>query len=136
FADSVVGYSPGWGVVSPYDDPANALGAPDYSNGSSGYVSLGTGGTLDLRFTDNALTTSGDNAMDLWIFEIGGQVEPTYLYLSHDGVNWISIGQVGGSTSGVDIDAFVGAGIIAGESYDYVRLVDAGVGYSGYPYAG
>lgn len=135
FADSVVNYNPGSSVAPPYDDPDNALGAPDYS-GNSGYVSLGIGGTLDLRFTDNSLTTSGDGAMDLWIFEIGGQVEPTYLYLSQDGMNWISIGQVGGATSGVDIDAFIGSGITAGMSYSYVRLVDTGIGLSGYPFAG
>ncbi len=137
FADQVVSFTLGENTVSPYDDPAEALGAPDYDSADAGYVSLGWGGTLIVRFTDNSLTTSGNSNLDLWIFEIGAAVEPTWLYISQNGADWISIGGVGGATAGIDIDAYIGAGgVTAGARYSYVKLVDQNVRKSGYPYAG
>ncbi len=84
FADEVVEYDPhhsGGAVPSNpnFTDPAEALGPPDYSGGSTGTgsVSLGSGGRLTLKFTNNKLTGSGDSADDLHIFEVGPQVEAT-----------------------------------------------------------
>lgn len=79
-------------------------------------------GELVLQFTDNYLTTSGDAGLDLWIFEVGGLVEATDIYISTDSADWIYVGWVGGATAGIDIDAF--AGVVLGEAYSYVRLVD------------
>ncbi|MEX2453643.1 MAG: hypothetical protein WD470_03010 [Rhodospirillaceae bacterium] len=135
FADQVVSYTPGPGALAPHNDPDAALGVPD-SGGAGTYVSLGWGGELVLRFTDNSLTTSGDSTLDLWIFEIGGAVEPTDVYISVDGSDWVSVGFVGGATAGVDIDAFIGSGVTLGEQYSYVRLVDRDLRLSGSPYAG
>jgi len=127
FADAVVGFTVGAGGVSdPHDDPANALGTPDFTNvscsvGNCSYVSLGSGGSLTLRFVDNVLTGSGDADDDLWIFEIGPDVEDTFVEVSENGSVWLSVGSVTGSTRGIDIDAF-GHGLAS--AFSFVRLTD------------
>jgi len=129
FADAVVSYEVGTGgVTAPHADPSNALGVPDYAgdNNCTGdpgcsFVSLGSGGTLILRFIDNVLTGSGDDSDDLWIFEVGPDVEDTFIAVSSDGINWNEVGKVFGSRSGVDIDAF---GFGTDAEFAYVRLID------------
>ncbi len=123
FADEVVSYNPTTGV-SGHDNPSMALGIPDYTNNTN-YVSLGDQGTLVLKFTNNALTTSGNNYNDLWIFEVGNKIESTDVYISKDGINWIYVGYTTNSTSGIDIDAYIGSeGVVLGAQYSYVKLVD------------
>jgi hypothetical protein len=73
------------------------------------------------RFLDNVLTGSDSPAADLWIFEIGPDVEDMFVDISTDGTNWISVGAVGGATSGVDLDYF---GFGSSASFSYVRLTD------------
>lgn len=131
FADSVVSYSPGLEGADPsasYQGAFNALGIPDYTGSNScatqatcDFVSLGVGGELVVRFTDNVLTGSGSIADDLWIFEIGPDVEDTTVELSTNGVTWLSVGKVTGSTRGIDIDAF---GYGTSSAFAYVRLTD------------
>lgn len=129
FADAVVSYDPGPVAPSmPYQGAFNALGVPDYAGGSScssqadcSFLTLGDGGSVVLRFVDNLLTGSGSADDDLWIFEIGSDVENTFVDISSDGVTWSSVGFVGGATSGIDIDAF---GFGAGDTFSYVRLTD------------
>ena len=84
-------------------------------------VSLGVGGSLTVQFTDNALSGSGNADLDLWIFEIGPDIEDTFVEISMNGTDWFSVGKVGGSTSGVDIDAF---GYGPGDVFSFVRLTD------------
>lgn len=126
FADVVVDYNPAYdgntGPALSYQVPAEALGIPDHPEGPGiDFVSLGDGGFITLRFTDNSLTGSGDNALDLWIFEIGPDVEDTAVDISKNGIDWFSVGEVGGSTSGIDIDAY-GWGSL--DFFSYVRLTD------------
>ncbi len=126
FADSVVSYDPGFGggnvPTLPYQDPSQALGVPNYGSGPAPeYVSLGAGGRIVLRFTDNSLTGSGDSGLDLWIFEIGPDVEDTYVDISKDGSTWHSVGKVYGATSGIDIDAY---GWGTSDFFSFVRLTD------------
>lgn len=131
FADHVVDYSPvmvGTGPTEPHRGSFNALGPPDYSGDNScasqaacSFVSLGDGGSITLKFTDNLLTGSGSASLDLWIFEVGPDVEDTYVDISKDGAIWYSVGKVGGATAGVDIDSF-GYGI--SDQFAYVRLTD------------
>lgn len=136
FADQVVSYTPGAGVLPPNNDPTKALGIPDYNPvPDNNYVSLGdVPGTLVLRFLDNALTTSGTPADDLWVFEIGGAIEPTSVDISQDGTTWLPVGDTGGATSGIDIDGI--AGVIPGAKYSYVRLKELPPLQSGSPFAG
>lgn len=140
FADEVVSFNPGTGTVYPYNDTDAALGAPDfngniYYTSNSTFLSLGVQGSVILKFTDNSLTTSGNSDLDLWIFEVGPAVEATDVFISTNGTDWISVGSVAGSTYGVDIDSFIGSGVVLWEKYSYVKLVDK-YGASGYPYAG
>ena len=126
FADAVVSYNPAFGggtvPTAPYQDTTRALGIPDYTSvSSSSDVSLGAGGRLVLRFTDNSLTGSGSSALDLWIFEIGPDVEDTTVDISKNGSTWFSVGAVGGSTSGIDIDAY---GFDTSDFFSFVRLTD------------
>ncbi|MEM6828748.1 MAG: PEP-CTERM sorting domain-containing protein [Pseudomonadota bacterium] len=129
FADAVGPYSTGSSAPSaPYQGTSNALGVPDYvainscaSQADCTFLSLGDGGSIVLEFTDNFLTGSGTPSADLWIFEIGPDVEDTFVDISRDGVNWLPVGAVGGSTSGVDIDA---AGFGINDRFSFVRLTD------------
>lgn len=133
FADAVVSFSPGLvnggtQPTTPYLGADNALGVPDYtgantcaSQATCSFVSLGDGGSIVLRFVDNLLTGSGTSAADLHIFEVGPDVEDTFVDISKDGSIWVSVGKVAGSTSSIDIDAF-GFGI--GDEFAFVRLTD------------
>ena len=126
FADSVVSYNPAFGggavPTAPFQDASQALGAPNFPEGADPeYVSLGAGGRVVLRFTNNSLTGSGNSNLDLWIFEIGPDVEDTFVDISKDGSTWSSVGAVTGSTRGVDIDAF---GFGTSDFFSFVRLTD------------
>ena len=130
FADVVVSYDPvitnGQPTAS-HQDASTALGLPDYdfdpdcTGHDCTFVSLGDGGAITLQFTDNFLTGSDSSADDLWIFEVGPDVEDMFVYVSVDGLTFLPVGAVGGATSGVDLDAF-GYGSTA--MFSYVRLVD------------
>src|SRR6185436_11276168 len=117
FADELVSYTAGANVSGVWLDADQALGLPDY-NGSTGAVSLGIGGELIVKFTNNSLTTSGNNTADIHIFEVGGVTEAFNLSISVDGISWIDLGNVSGQPTSVDIDGK--AGVIAGTQYSYV----------------
>jgi hypothetical protein len=135
FADAVVSYNPDAGGAVPSaanSEPSNALGLPEVPGNTSigacsgdpyacPFVSLGDGGSITLKFTDNLLTGSGDSSLDLWVFEVGPDVEDTFVDISKDGNTWFSVGKVFGTTSGIDIDAF---GFSQTDSFGYVRLTD------------
>ena len=82
---------------------------------------MGAGGRIVVRFTDNSLTGSGNSDQDLWIFEIGPDVEDTFVDISKDGSTWFSVGAATGATQGVDIDAF---GFGTSDFFSFVRLTD------------
>jgi len=103
-------------------DTKNCLGVPDYiasknRNEQKNIYSLGTNGTLQIKFTNNALVDV--NGPDLFVFE-EGQVEPTKLEISKDGVNWLDVGKISGGTSFVDISSVARPN----EYFYYVRLTD------------
>ncbi len=80
---------------------------------------MGCGGILTLRFVDNALIDIDGN--DLYVFEAGRNIEPTYLSISKDGRNWIDIGKISGGRADIDIKKFVKSGDV----FHYVKLEDA-----------
>jgi len=126
FADAVISYDNTLGGAPPSDpialNPADAVGPPDYSTSTAvGSVSLGRAGWIILQFTDNRLTGSGDSTPDLHIFEVGAQVEAMTVEISRNGVDFLSVGSVGGATSSIDIDAF---GFGADDTFAFVRLTD------------
>jgi outer membrane protein OmpA-like peptidoglycan-associated protein len=121
FADEVVSYTMGNPGPKPENarDPQAALGPPDYVDKTkSGEVTLGCGGSLVVRFTDNALIDVP--GPDLWVFEVGPAIEPTEVAISRDGKDWIDVGKIAGGTAGLDIAKFVKPG----DSFTYVRLTD------------
>ncbi len=135
FADAVVSYDPDAGGAVPTaanSEPGNALGVPEVPGSTSvgactgdpldcPFVSLGDGGFIILQFTDNLLTGSDDDSLDLWIFEVGPDVEDTFVEISKDATTWYDVGKVFGTTSGIDIDAF---GFSSSDLFSYVRLTD------------
>ena len=99
-------------------DPLEVLGAPDYNSVTDeNYVTLGIGGVIVLGF--NVSITDGPGN-DIYVFEIGPDVEATKVEVSNDLKNWIHVGDADGSISGVDINGKVPAGA----KYRYVRLTD------------
>ena len=130
FADEVVSYDPLGGPSAANQGASNSVGLPDYAGGGGcsdvstcTFVSLGDGGSITLRFTDNVLTGSDNSDLDLWIFEVGPDVEDTFVEISVDGTGWTAVGKVFGSTAGIDLDAF---GFGTSSAFAFVRLTDDG----------
>gem|GEM_PF-6090977 len=69
------------------------------------------------------LTGSGDDAYDLWIFEVGPLVEDMEVEVSKNGSFWYDVGMVSGATAGIDLDAY---GFGVEDRFRYVRLTDMG----------
>lgn len=149
FADSVDSFTPGAGPAAAFLSAANSLGPPDVnttnglqcflapSTSNCLFTSLGTGGSLVLRFTDNVLTGSspsgsaigtGDGYDELYIWEVG-VAEASIVDISQDGITWHNVGTIaggGGSSSGVftygfDIDAL---GFGFSDEFTWVRITD------------
>ena len=120
FADAVVYYSSG--DPKPREksaDPQAALGVPDIAEHvDGGYTTLGCGGELVLTFDDNALIDVP--GPDLYVFEIGPDVEPTAMAVSNDGESWTRIGRISGGKAEIDLAPYVGGDT----DFSYVRLVD------------
>jgi len=99
-------------------DPQEILGAPDYDKAKdTNYVTLGNNGVIVLEFDVYIYDGPGN---DIYVFEIGPDVEATKVEVSNDLVNWIYVGDADGSISGVDMNGKVPAD----GRYKYVRLTD------------
>jgi len=119
FADEVVSFQVGNPEpMTGYTNPKEALGPPNWKGDTSGFVTLGCGGTLILKFTDNALVNI--DGPDLYVFEVGNFIEPTLLSISKDGKKWIEVGKIRGGTAAVDI----GDSVKTGEKFNYIKLTD------------
>jgi hypothetical protein len=131
FADTVSSYdlpAAGEAPNAANSDSSHVLGAPDYVSGGAcskastcSFASLGNGGSITVKFTDNYLTGGGNASDDLHIFEVGPAVEAMIVEISKDGSNWISVGAVAGSKAGIDLDSF---GFGKTDMFSYVRLTD------------
>jgi len=96
FADSIILYDPGALGENTGDEPSQkyqntqkALGKPDcVSDNDTGFVSLGNGGTLIIKFTDNILI-NGSGA-DLKIFEVSND-EDIKVWVSRDNKIYIPL---------------------------------------------
>lgn len=114
FADKVVSFVKGK-PAHPKADPINALRSPKERKTAV----LGCGGVLTLRFVDNALIDV--QGPDIYVFEVGPDIEQTYLSISKDGNNWIEIGMISGGRADIDISQFVKPNDV----FHYIRLKDA-----------
>lgn len=120
FADTVVSYEPAGLTAGTWSDPTNALGAPNYADHQN-FASLGAGGSVVLGLGANALTGSGTSAPDLFVSEVGPDVEDSFAWISRNGTDWISLGRLAGGVTAVDIDA-LGFGV--NDSFSFVKLMD------------
>jgi hypothetical protein len=71
-----------------------------------------------VRFNDNALVDAP--GADLYVFEVGPNIEGLRLAISQDGTTWTEAGVISGGTAEVDIARVAKAG----ERYRYVRVTD------------
>lgn len=128
FADEVVSFE--MGKPSPRSKAArrqaNILGEPVNAS-----LSLGCSGVVVVRFIDNALVDI--EGPDLYVFEIGPQIEATNLEISGDGRAWIDVGPISGSTAAIDIAGHIPD---AGAVFHYVRLMDRNIGCRAGNYSG
>ena len=119
-ATKVVSFTQGnpWTNDSKAMNPDDVLGVPDYdSKTETNYLCLGAGGVIVLEF--GIYIYDGDG-MDIYVFEIGNDVEATKVEVSDDLKSWIYVGDASGSLSGVDLQGKVPAN----GRYRYVRLTD------------
>jgi outer membrane protein OmpA-like peptidoglycan-associated protein len=120
FADEVVTANYGTGKnPQPEQNCLNPPDAIEISNGTQfkGVYSLGLGGSIVIKFTNNALVDV--SGTDLYVFELG-EIEPTNLDISTDGVQWLNVGKISGGIAEVDISTVAKPN----EYYYYVRLTD------------
>ncbi len=123
YVDRVVAFTPGDPANAELGDPAAALGPPDFSETAlTGFVSLGTGGSITVEFLDNlAYDGPGD---DIELFGDPANDELWEAEVSSDGAEYRSFGLV---SERVRLDlAKVGL-----KSARFVRLTDDGVGGTG-----
>ena len=120
FAVNVVDFIPGnpW-TDDPLDiDPNEILGVPDrggHSNGKA--ITLGRGGIIILEFGVYIFDGPGN---DIYVFEVGNDVECVSVEVSDDLTHWIYAGETSKLSSGVDMKGKVPAG----GKYRYVRITD------------
>ncbi len=123
FAYRVIGFQAGdpWTSVGANKDPLISLGIPDADDSyySTGDLCLGFNGVLTVMLDARIYDGEGK---DVYIFEVGDNVEETKVEVSDDLVTWYVIGIVEGRTAGLD---FAGR-IPAGSGFRYVRLTDTG----------
>ncbi len=126
FADEVVEFKRGDPpAISDACDSTLALGLPDFAGVAEKFTSLGCGGSLTVRFVDNAIVNIP--GPDLFVFEVGRFIETTQLYVSKNGRTWINVGAISGGIAAVDM----GDSVKDGEIFHYLRLVDLKTDCSG-----
>ncbi|SDI44473.1 T9SS type A sorting domain-containing protein [Winogradskyella thalassocola] len=142
FADVVIEYQSGCTFIDP--EPNGSLGISDYDGSledSPTFVALGQGGFIKLGFTDNLLSNSGTDDIDVWVFEIGPNVEPIKLAIrpvdsytetqlieqgipDEDSDGFYEIGEIGGSTNGIDIDNILVGYAQGSLKFDAIEIKD------------
>lgn len=132
FADKVLFSRAGSPRPTELKVPSSALGLPDWSvpdSQRSGFpdqaYSLGCKGSLAVQFEDNALINGeGD---DLFIFEVGANIEGSRVSVSNDGQAWEVVGEIGGAFATIDLEN----SSLNSETYRYVLIEDLGSACSG-----
>ncbi len=121
FATKVVEFTPGspWTRMKQSMDPNKILGSPDYnSSDDTGSITLGSEGVIVIEFGDVEFSDGpGD---DIYVFEVGPDVEATKVEVSKDLVEWIYVGDAKGSLCSVDMAGKVDADA----TFKYIRITD------------
>jgi hypothetical protein len=105
-----------WTSQAGWQDPENIIGVP-VGDVEGEVVTLGIGGEIVVEF--DVYITDGEGN-DIYVFEVGPDVEATKVEVSTDLKSWIYVGDADGSISGVDITGKVPAGA----KYRYARITD------------
>ncbi|MGM0705302.1 MAG: OmpA family protein [Bacteroidota bacterium] len=99
--------------------PEALIGPPRFQeDGTDAVYTLGCGGSVVVAFTENTLIDIPGR--DLYIFEVGRDIEAIAVAVSEDAQSWTRIGIVSGGNASIDIGPFTPAGA----NYRYVKLVD------------
>ncbi|MBO5574125.1 MAG: hypothetical protein J5947_07785 [Clostridium sp.] len=121
FAVELIGFKNGdpWTSDPDNQDPYLTLGLPDSSNASesTGDLCLGDRGNVVVRLGLPFYDGQGD---DIYIFEVGPNIEETKVSVSSDLWNWYDIGIAEGRTAGLDLAGKVPAGM----TFYYISLTD------------
>jgi len=141
FADVVIEYNQNC-TFNDFDNPEAALGVPNFNASYDGSaISLTAGGSVKLQFSNNLIVNSGDNAADVWIFEVGYDVEPCNIELRPFDQNTIDIlnmagimdsnndgfyefGGIAGSVSYIDIDEVIAGYAASTLKFDAIQIID------------
>lgn len=121
FADEVIRYEMGNPApITQFQNSSQALYEPNYTSiKKPDFVSLGCGGQLTLKFSDNGfMNLKGD---DLYVFEVGPAKEPADIEISIDGVTWIYAGRIEGGKSSIDLSD---QDIDSSKVFYYLRITD------------
>ena len=99
--------------------PEALLGPPRFREaGTEAVYTIGCGGSITVAFTENTLIDIPGE--DLYIFEVGRDIEAMAIAVSEDAQSWTRIGIVSGGNASIDLGPYTPAGA----NYRYVKLVD------------
>ncbi|MBN2104861.1 OmpA family protein [bacterium] len=125
FADSVLLYDPGAPGIGTGDEPDSVfqnsrycLGPPDHKDSTNGFLSLGSGGTLILEFTDNVFFDNSGPDLYFWIPDT--VPEEAQVWISQDGIVYQKAGTVSSESPFLDISGIVKPG----EFYTILKIRD------------
>ena len=120
FVDEIAAQSVGDPDGAAFSERPEALiGPPQFENdGARSVYTLGCGGTVDVAFLTNTLIDIAGR--DLYVFEVGRDIEAMAVAVSQDGTSWTRVGVVSGGNASLDIGPYTPPGA----HYRYVRLVD------------
>lgn len=123
WATRVVSFEHGnpWTIFTEFHDTKRILGPSDWNGKelteSQGDLNLGAGGVIVLEYNVDIVDGPGD---DIYVFEVGPDVESTQVEVSKDLKTWYVAGTAKGKTAGVDLNGKVPEG----SRFRYVRLTD------------
>lgn len=120
FADEVMERTVGTPDGGSFSErPEALLGPPRFrEEGTDAVYTIGCGGSITVVFTENTLIDIPGE--DLYIFEVGRDIEAMAIAVSEDAQSWTRIGIVSGGNASIDIGPYTPAGA----NYRYVKLVD------------
>jgi hypothetical protein len=126
FADEFVGRTAGSPAPKGPSgtDPEGALKRDYNAAKDTGYYSLGCRGSIMLSFSQVYLVDGP--GPDLYVFEIGPDVEGTKLEIKTESGAWIPVGEIGGGAVQVDIHAALASRGMLNQRFTQVKLTDLG----------
>lgn len=121
FADTVVDFYIGTPKpLKKYRNPQESINEPNYTSYSvPSYFSLGCGGFLTVKFTNNGFMNLPGK--DIYIFEVGPAKEPAKVEISTNGSEWLYAGEINGGKSVLELSD---QNIDTVTVFNYLRVTD------------